>query len=382
MSFEVPIEYVDTTTEENAAILLLGRSMLETLRGSKYTERVEQLRKELEEERSTTERFRQALGSLHNGLTESVDDVVGRCFTTLKGQVEELSRNLLQSDKAAREAALTAVSQERSAIERRVVGIGELLDRMTDLSGRMDTSRLTSSARGRDNETNSRQLIIDAFGTPGSGFTMHHREDFAGDQIFDWNGLRLMWEDKRYTTTVPKAEVDKAWRDFDANQDCHVLLFVSAHSPIQGRESSSGIVSEVREGRLMLYLSCFKNNLDQVGYVKTVVQTILLATKPLLLMQQELGPEAVDERLRVGVTVLGTLSQSLHDQEKACDKLLADMRVSVASMKNGLDRTRKGIDSLARELLPSEAAVSEPTKTVRKCSKCGQPGHTIRSCKA
>lgn len=389
-SFNIPSEYLHTTPEENAAILLLGRTLLVNLRKSDFTERINQLNKELNEERSANDRFREALDNIDNLLTTTIDEAVDRSFTELTRKVEVLNRTALDHDKAAREANLNLVLQERNTIEKRVSNIAGLLDRVSDLANRTATeagieqrnSRSEAAVRGRENEINSRQMIVDAFGSVGTGFYMHPKEDFSGDHIFEWNGLRIMWEDKKYTKPVPREEVEKAWRDLAANVDCHALLFVSANTPIVTRESSTGLVSEVRDGRLILYLSSFKNNADQIGYLRTVIQTILLACKPLLLRERELGSEVVDERLRVASTVLTSLSQSLLDQEKACDSLITDMRVRLMSMKNGIDRTKHGIESLINDLITTDQpAVSEVTKTVRKCSRCGQPGHTVRTCK-
>jgi len=389
-SFNIPSEYLHTTQEENAAILLLGRSLLVDLRKTNFTERINQLNKELNEERLANDRFRETLDNIDNLITTTIDEAVDRSFIELTKKVEVLNRTALDHDKTAREVNLNVVLQERNNIEKRVSNIAGLLDRVSDLANRTATEagieqrnfRSEAAVRGRENEINSRQIIVDAFGSVGTDFCIHPKEDFSGDHIFEWNGLRIMWEDKKYTKPVPREEIEKAWRDLAANVDCHALLFVSANTPIVTRESSTGLVSEVRDGRLILYLSSFKNNVDQIGYLRTVIQTILLACKPLLLRERELGSEVVDERLRLASTVLTSLSQSLLDQEKACDSLITDMRVRLTSMKNGIDRTKHGIESLVNDLITTDQpAVSEVTKTVRKCGRCGQPGHTIRTCK-
>ncbi len=383
-SFDVPNEYLETTPEENAAILLFGRSLLGELRKTRYSDRMENLQKELDDERAATDRFRTALVGLDEAITTSIDDAVGRSFGEMTKQVEELSRKALEHDRGLRDVALSTIHRERDATERRVASISSLIDRVGEAARTQlrVAGRLESSTKGNTNEVDSRQLIVDAFGSTGSGFHMHPKEDFSGDHMFDWNNLRIMWEDKHYTRPVPREEIEKAWRDLSANEDCNVLLFVSATSSIVGRENSSGLVSEVRDGKLILYLSNFKNNVDQIGYLRTVIKTILIATSPLILRMQELGPEVVDERLRIATTVLEALANSLFDQEKACDALAMEMRVRISGMKNCIERTRTGIDALVKEIITIERpVVSDVAKASRKCGKCGQPGHTRTTCK-
>jgi hypothetical protein len=193
-----------------------------------------------------------------------------------------------------------------------------------------------------------------------------------------------MWEDKRYTSSVPKAEVEKGLRDIAGNPDCHILLFVSASSGIVGREGMSGLVSEVRNGQLIVYISNFKRNADQIGYLRTVVQNIILGVKPLLLQRDLLRQEQIDDRLEIATNILATSADSLVELQKMCDSIASESRIRQASMKNSIERVRAGLESLSKSLLPA-STLSEPgaaAKAQRKCSKCGQPGHTIKTCKA
>ena len=129
-----------------------------------------------------------------------------------------------------------------------------------------------------------------------------------------------------------------------------------------------------------------------------MIQTILNGLGPLILQDNELSP-VEDERLRILSTVLTSISQSLHEQEKAFDSFLSDMKVKVISMKNGLSRTKHGIDKIITDITNSgplaqpensangaaPAAVSsdqsiEIIKKQRKCGKCGGSGHIKRNC--
>jgi hypothetical protein len=380
ITFEIPVEYIDTSPHENAAILLLGRSLLNQLRRDSYNSHILALEEELRKERASTERFHKTVDSLKQTIDHSIEQAVANSYESLSVDVKDLSLEILKDDKKERETVAANMHRDREAFERRVASLSLLLDRVSDIEKRQHEREVarssTSAIRGHDNETDSHQLILRAFGSNGTGFRFHPKKDFSGDHVFDWNGLRIMWEDKRYASSVPRAEVEKAWRDIAANGDCHVLLFVSALSGIVSRESSSNLFSEVRNGQLIIYLSNFKQNADQVGYLCTVIQTILSGVKPLLLVQ---SGEATDERISLAASGLSSLSQSLNDMQKSCDTILTDFRVKLSTLKNSIERIKSGIDSLSQSIC-STSVVSESTKAQRKCSKCGQPGHTIRTC--
>lgn len=390
IGFDIPVEYVDTTPEENAAILLLGRTILGQLRRESYTEQVQSLEKQLVDERSHTDRFRVALESLAQALDQSVEQAVSKSFESMTYEVAALTREELNRDKSERSAVMTTVRRERDAIDRRVESVSALLDRVHELAtkehsrvGPMTQSTYsTSASRGHENEMASERMIVDAFGSAGASFEIHDKRNFAGDHVFDWNGLRIMWEDKCYTNTVPRAEVDKGWRDLVGNPDCHVLLFVSARSGIAGRDSSSGLVSEVRNGQLALFLSNFKSNPDPVGYLRLVIQTVLLAIKPLLLLCRENGNEAVDERIRFATTILTELSEAMAVQQRECESMASDFRARLGAMQNSLERTRTGINLLSQKLVPTVSSKPESQRSERKCRRCQQTGHDARTCSA
>jgi uncharacterized coiled-coil protein SlyX len=407
--FEIPTEYLDTTPQENAAILLLGRSVLSQLKKNNYNERITMLEDELRDERMSTERFKDTLKTLTKSVDQSVERAVDKSFEELTSQVEHLAQGVLEKDRKDRDDVMNDIRRGHDTFEQRLASINTLLDRFNEIEKRIDTSRHTNSARGRDNEIDSHQTIVSAFGTVGAGFQFHPKNLYSGDHVFDWNGLRIMWEDKLYKSSVPKAEIEKGLRDVAGHPDCHVLLFVSATSDITGHESMLGLTSEVQNGQLILYISNFKRNTDPVGYLRTVVQTILTGVKPLLLNRDTIRQENNDERLKAATIILTDLSMSLAEQQRACDGIASDFRARLTSLKNSIDRVRSGIDSLSKSLLSTNATVApdvttgsvvtaraetqvgsdvvpSTTNTVekkpRRCGKCGQPGHTRISCKA
>lgn len=408
--FAIPVQYQTTTVEENSAILLFGITLLERLRTGDYDNQINLIKKELAEEKQLSSKFRESISSLDLFLGGRIDEAVSRSLGGIGEKVERLTSAVVIKEKEEREGVLeafkTQIDSTSNAFDRRVEGMSELLTRISDLSNLALPTRGLSSAKGRANENDSRQLITDTFGTPGSRFQMHQKQNFSGDHIFDWNGMRIMWEDKDYTNLVAKAEVEKGLRDFEANQDCHVLLFVSAHTPIFGRETSSGIDSEIINGRLVLFISCFKNRLDPASYVKSVIQTILLALKSLILRspqeaeqsEQPASTTSAFSMLEVVSNLVFELSESLIAQEKAHSAFIKDFVIKLESMKHGISRTRASLNKIVQDVVNSFPDISigtqsSPTtdqpksvlddgKRHRNCGKCGQPGHTRNTCKA
>ena len=84
----------------------------------------------------------------------------------------------------------------------------------------------------------------------------------SGDFIIEWKGMKFMFENKKYTSTVPKTQVEKAIRDFELNKDCDVLIFVSEDSSIINCKSQFDI-TRTGDGRHAIWIGEFYLNEDQ-----------------------------------------------------------------------------------------------------------------------
>ena len=83
----------------------------------------------------------------------------------------------------------------------------------------------------KDNEDAFAELLNKSFGSD-SNYRKLSITNKSGDHIIELKGMKFMFENKKYTKTVPKKEVKKAERDFELNKDCDVLIFVSEDSSI------------------------------------------------------------------------------------------------------------------------------------------------------
>jgi hypothetical protein len=119
----------------------------------------------------------------------------------------------------------------------------------------------------------------------------------AGDFIIEWKGMKFMFENKKYTKTVPKTEVEKAIRDFELNKDCDVLIFVSEDSSIINCKSPLTLL-ELGTGDI--WIGEFYLNENKVVYLQLVGRV----AEELVRLQKrekkfENGQEVVDYKNKV-----------------------------------------------------------------------------------
>jgi hypothetical protein len=259
---------------------------------------------------------------------------------------------------------------------------------------------------------------MDAFGSPGTDFTMADRALQSGDHIFTWNGYCIMWEDKNYNNVVSREEVQKGLRDFAEHQECEVLVFVSACSGIYGHESNTNldicIPSDI--GRLVIYVSNFRRNIDLRGYVRSVIQPIILSVGSLIRKASlGLSEDVCLSKIDIIKNLIPIILKDILTQERMIDDLMRDMRAKHQLMRANLTSTRVRLAevlasisdeavglprAIAESILGEETeeertALSDPavlemimqtqgdsTRYRRQCKKCGGYGHIAKTCKA
>jgi hypothetical protein len=81
----------------------------------------------------------------------------------------------------------------------------------------------------------------------------------------------ILWEVKNYDKPVPKGEVDKFQRDVKENKDVLVGVMVSRYTDIVGKVARGDRDMEFLEGKLLIYLSRFESQGDEVVTLQTLV---------------------------------------------------------------------------------------------------------------
>lgn len=238
---------------------------------------------------------------------------------------------------------------------------------------------LNSTRKGALNEQKSKDIIISTFGTPGTGFSMLPKEYRQCDHVFDWRSIRIMWEDKDYSRTVSQDEVAKAFRDFNEHQDCDVLVIVSAHTYIKGHETST-FDMEIHDNRLVLFISNFRSNVDVLDYVRSFIQPIIFSVANHLKENQtENSKDYYAGKIDALKAFLPILNRQMAERKRVLDVLLKDMRRQIQLIKHtdmGLDATIKAITSSIWEK-PTSSSIEKSNSTEKTTTSA--VGKTINS---
>jgi hypothetical protein len=287
----------------------------------KNAENAEQLKeiklakeKEIERQKEMIESISCKLESTNAKLTEELKNA--------QAATQKASEELLRASQKAAEDVNQVKEDKFKEIreaEEKVRGefnskIDELQNQLKVLTGR----RANSSIKGKDNEDRFAKLLDLSFGSD-KNYEKLPKTTESGDHVIKWKGIKLMFENKDYTTTVQKTEVDKALRDFmlDKNKDCDVLIFVSEDINIINRDCPFDITRS-DDGRPAIWISKFGHNEDKVVYLQLVGQ---VAEELVRLHKREKkfvnGQEIIDYKKRVE-----DLIQSFKETKVDLDNLL------------------------------------------------------------
>ena len=242
--------------------------------------------------------------------------------------------------------------------------------------------------KGRDNEIDTEHFIINHFSSPGSGFLMKEKTERAGDHIFSWNDIKLMWEDKDYVRVVPQAEVDKAHRDFKEHQECDVLLFVSANSNIIGHEVVGGVDIRLIDKRIAIYISCFKQREDKDELFRNILQPLILNLVPFIKSISKTTPETIlNEKISSIIALLRSRISDFNEHYNRLQSFMKDMKSQWTLINDGLIKLRASLVEtlkfVVKDISDDEDEDDDkaiPTKGKRKCGICGQFGHIRKTC--
>jgi hypothetical protein len=83
---------------------------------------------------------------------------------------------------------------------------------------------------------------------------MGHEMDFS----MEIEGHVVMWELKNYTSTVPKAEVEKFLRDLKENPQAKIGVMISRSTDIYGKNQSGHMLTEFDNDKIMIYINKFE----------------------------------------------------------------------------------------------------------------------------
>jgi hypothetical protein len=238
--------------------------------------RAEGLAEQVRASEASAAALRQAQAAMQAEFAAALEGVRRRCAAEVEEQ-QRLARAGGERDREAAERAgqqLLAVVEschglvEAARADERERAAAEVRECREQLRAR-EVRGANPSVRGRANEAAFRDLVVRALGAQ-PGFRVLDLDGVDGDgaprpesgdlrvQVGeDPAVITLMFENKKYAGAVPRAEVEKAHRDFRLHPECAALFFVSEDSRITGHDRAHDVDMALVDGRPAFYLSHF-----------------------------------------------------------------------------------------------------------------------------
>lgn len=126
-----------------------------------------------------------------------------------------------------------------------------------------------SSKRGAEGENNIEIVLNSLF--PSATIQDTHKQSRSGDMRIELNGIQILYENKNFTSNVPKRDIDKFCRDVKES-DVHCGIMCSENTGIANKND---LDIEIIEGKPMIYLHNTKENVDKIRVAILILVNIL-----------------------------------------------------------------------------------------------------------
>lgn len=203
-------------------------------------------------------------------LRKEYDIVVAKCaaMETTRRVVEESRNHDIKEAVRRTEEMMERViasKQEQllkmeSAYQRLQDSISRQSDEIARLSGTIGKRGANVKQKGSDYEEQFGEKlkrhygVCRGFGLKDTRLGSGHEMDFS----MDIEGHVVMWELKNYSSSVPKAEVDKFLRDLKENPHANVGIMISRSTDIQGKSMMGNMLTEFEGEKMAIYLNRFE----------------------------------------------------------------------------------------------------------------------------
>ena len=202
---------------------------------------------------------------------------------------------------------------------------GEYEQRMEQLRQRLEEAQgqqLCSSRKGNRGEAHVLSQLNLLF--PQAEIEDTHATPGRGDFVVRDGGLVMMVETKNYTRNVPKAEVDKFFRDLDnaGNEEFQCAVLVSLRSGVCCRED---FAFEMHGDRPVLFIHNLERNYDNLMLAAKFFQLVLSASDSV-----DLKSKAAEDELR---TAAATLKRGYATQKTSVNRFCATQLSLIAEQQ-------------------------------------------------
>ena len=172
-------------------------------------------------------------------------------FDSYKTQIAELHQQILQ-----------VKDNERNHYEPRIQELQLRLDERTSIYS-------NSSKRGAEGENDIQTILNSLF--PNAIVQDTHSQSRSGDMRIELNGIQILYENKNFTSNVPKRDIDKFLRDVQES-DVHCGIMCSENTGIANRND---LDIEILDRKPMIYLHNTKENVDKIRVAVLILVNIL-----------------------------------------------------------------------------------------------------------
>jgi len=205
----------------------------------------------------------------------------------------------LDESKAEREIARIERERILSNSEKERESFLQQIRELNKLTTALQVRKANSSIKGGDNERDFLEIIKNTFGIAGD-FMLLKKELNAGDHRFDWEGYRVMTENKiGYTESAlrQKEGLPKAIKDFTNNSDCDILLFISEDTVVPDHSKPGDIDFGIVDRRPAIFIGNFAKHEDKIYYINSILMPTM---RILLKVYKSNDVTKIDDTERLG----------------------------------------------------------------------------------
>ena len=233
----------------------MSAKMAEGLKEARLCER-ELVKRELDEKLRIISKDYEILQGRYESLEARrriVEEERSRDIQDAVRRTEELMEKLVSS----KQEQLTKMEAAYHTLNETIV---RQSSEISKLSGNISKRAANVKTKGSDYEEEFGEKLKRNYGLC-RGFTlkdtrlgMGHEMDFS----MEMDGHTVLWELKNYTSTVPKAEVDKFLRDLKENPQAKVGVMISRSTDIYGKSYGGHFITEFDNDKIMIYINRFE----------------------------------------------------------------------------------------------------------------------------
>jgi hypothetical protein len=273
------IDHITEMGQRNSEAFSRSRSEYEQI-----IKKLEKDKNQLEEESLSIKRdleslHQKELKQLRKQLSEQEADIhkMSRSESLIREEYKEQlalqNERIEQLNKEKQDLTFHFMEEARKEREKESQEREKLVDTIHELKVR----KANSSNKGGDNERDFAELLKNTFGT-ASDYNLIKKELNAGDHRINWEGARIMFENKvGYTESALRGKdgLPKALKDFTHHTDCNALIFISEDTSVPDHVKPGDIDFSIIDGRPVIFIGHFSKQQDKVIYLITIVIPLL-----------------------------------------------------------------------------------------------------------